>query len=95
MKAPLEPNFHDDTYYPKPLLKKMAEKGLNVANLLVVPGMYHADHSGKKFENIPLFDPSLSKMNCLFSQSLLYNIQHKKGILFHDILLVHSDSERQ
>ena len=47
MKAPLDPNFIDDVFYPKPLLKKMAEKGLNVSGLKVIPGMFHADHSGK------------------------------------------------
>ena len=39
--------FIDDIFYPKPLLKKMAEKGQDVSGLNVIPGMYHADHSGK------------------------------------------------
>ena len=42
--------FMDDVFYPKPLLKKMAEKGLNVSGLKTITGMYHADHSGQGLE---------------------------------------------
>ena len=48
---PQDPHFMDDTFYPKPLLKKMAEKGLNVSGLKTIPGMFHADHSGGSLKN--------------------------------------------
>ena len=38
-------HFIDDVFYPKPLLKKMAEKGLNVSGLKTITGMYSEAHA--------------------------------------------------
>ena len=50
-KTPEGSRFMDDVFYPKPLLKKMAEKGLNVSGLKTITGMYHAENSGKGLGN--------------------------------------------
>ena len=76
LKAPQDPHFIDDTFYPKPLLKKMAEKGLNVSGLKTIPGMFHADHSGTSLKNDKVLTHYITsyslKGSCLTSSTVRY-----------------------